>query len=178
MDRINFSGDYRFEAHSIWGNVPAHYDGMQLQNLMVKTLWLFTPTNQGGLGMTFDPNLLSSMTPTQFAGFIGQTVQQNYSQYQFFSSNLTFNQLKAVDRTVLARRCSRLLANYLTQAPGVLPERLQQRHQYPVHQPSAPQSGLEDQRRSERHRAPEHVQGMGRFHRRAGLRRPAVLDEH
>jgi len=31
MDRINFTGDYRFEAHSIWGSVPAHYDGMQLQ---------------------------------------------------------------------------------------------------------------------------------------------------
>ena len=31
LDRVNLSGDYRFEAHSIWGNVPAHFDGMQLQ---------------------------------------------------------------------------------------------------------------------------------------------------
>lgn len=39
LDRVNFSGDYRFEAHSIWGNVPTHYDLMQLQNLVVKSLY-------------------------------------------------------------------------------------------------------------------------------------------
>ena len=119
MDRINFTGDYRFEAHSIWGNIPAHYDGMQLQNLMVKTLWLFTPTAQGGMGMTFDPSLLNSMTPTQFAGFIGQTVQQNYSQYQFYSGSLTFNQLKA-SIGQFSPQMQQMLTNYLTQVPGVL----------------------------------------------------------
>ena len=119
MDRINFTGDYRFEAHSIWGSVPAHYDGMQLQNLMVKTLWLFTPTSQGGMGMTFDPSLLNSMTPTQFAGFVGQTVQQNYSQYQFYSGNLTFNQLKA-SIGQFSPQMQQMLTSYLSQAPGVL----------------------------------------------------------
>lgn len=119
MDRINFTGDYRFEAHSIWGSVPAHYDGMQLQNLMVKTLWLFTPTSQGGMGMTFDPSLLNSMTPTQFAGFVGQTVQQNYSQYQFYSGGLTFNQLKA-SIGQFSPQMQQMLTNYLTQVPGVL----------------------------------------------------------
>lgn len=119
MDRINFTGDYRFEAHSIWGGVPAHYDGMQLQNLMVKTLWLFTPTSQGGMGMTFDPSLLNSMTPTQFAGFVGQTVQQNYSQYQFYSGSLTFNQLKA-SIGQFSPQMQQMLTNYLTQVPGVL----------------------------------------------------------
>jgi hypothetical protein len=84
-DRLEWGGDYRFEAHTIRGNVPAHYDGMQLQNLTVKTLWLFAPKSQGGLGMTFDPNMLGQMTPNQFSGFIGQQVQQNYSQYQFVS---------------------------------------------------------------------------------------------
>lgn len=119
MDRINFTGDYRFEAHSIWGGVPAHYDGMQLQNLMVKTLWLFTPTSQGGMGMTFDPSLLNSMTPTQFAGFVGQTVQQNYSQYQFYSGSLTFNQLKA-SIGQFSPQMQQMLTTYLTQVPGVL----------------------------------------------------------
>src|SRR5215475_11672081 len=38
-DRLDWGGDYRFEAHTIWGGVPNHYDGMQLQNLMVKTMW-------------------------------------------------------------------------------------------------------------------------------------------
>src|SRR5207244_8811702 len=71
-DRLEWGGDYRFEAHTIVGNVPGHYDGMQLQNLTVKTLWLFAPTSQAGLGMTFDPSMLQQMTPNQFAGFVGQ----------------------------------------------------------------------------------------------------------
>ena len=61
--------------------------GMQLQNLTVKALWLFTPTAKGGVGMTFDPNMLQQMTPNQFGGFINQQVQQDYSQYQFFTSD-------------------------------------------------------------------------------------------
>ena len=44
--------------------------------------------------MQFDPNMLGQMTPTQYAAFVGQQVQQNYSEYQFFTSNLTFSQLK------------------------------------------------------------------------------------
>ena len=43
-DRLDWAGDYRFEAHTIRGTVPNHYDGMQLQNLMVKTLWMAAPT--------------------------------------------------------------------------------------------------------------------------------------
>jgi hypothetical protein len=119
MDRVNLSGDYRFEAHSIWGNVPSHFDGMQLQNLMVKTLWLFAPTSQGGLGMTFDPNMLNQMTPAQFSGFISQNIQQNYSQYQFFSGNLTFSQLKQ-SIGQFSPQMQQMLTNYLSQAPGVL----------------------------------------------------------
>ena len=94
VDRINWSGEYRAEVGSIFGHVPDHFDGMQLQNLMVRTLWLFTPTQQGGLGMAFDPALLGSMTPDQFAGFLGTSVQQNFSQYQFFSNNVTYNALQ------------------------------------------------------------------------------------
>jgi hypothetical protein len=33
LDRLNFSGDYRYEVHSIYEHIPAHYDGMQLQML-------------------------------------------------------------------------------------------------------------------------------------------------
>ena len=91
-DRLDWGGDYRFEAHTIWGTVPNHYDGMQLQNLMVKTLWLVAPTSQGGLGMQLgqlpqDPNV--------FAGMLNQLQQQNYSQYQYYTGNLTFSSLKA-----------------------------------------------------------------------------------
>jgi len=47
-NRLDWGGDYRFETHVIRGNIPTHYDGMQLQNLMVNTLWLFAPQSQGG----------------------------------------------------------------------------------------------------------------------------------
>jgi hypothetical protein len=81
LDRINFSGDYRFEAHSIWGSVPAHYDGMQLQNLVVKSIF-FVNTNGGAF-------------PTSVAA-INNNVAQHYSDYQYFTNNLTFSQLKSV----------------------------------------------------------------------------------
>ena len=118
-DRFDWGGDYRYETHIIRGNVPTHYDGMQVQNLMVNTLWLFTPQSQGGLGMTFDPNILSQMTPTQFSGFLGQQVQQNYAQYQYFTNNLTFPALKgAVGQ--FSPQMQQMLMNYLIQVPGVL----------------------------------------------------------
>jgi hypothetical protein len=82
---------------------------MQLQNLTVKTLWLFTPTAQGGLGMTFDPSLLQQMTPNQFAGIINKQLQQNYSQYQFFSNNLSFGGLKqAIDSITMSAPSARV----------------------------------------------------------------------
>ncbi len=118
QDRLQWGGDYRFEAHTIRGNIPAHYDGMQLQNLMVKTLWMFAPTSQGGLGMPFDPAMLGQMTPTQFSGFVSQQVQQNYSQYQYFSNNLTFSQLKG-QVGQFSPQMQQALMNYLSQAPGV-----------------------------------------------------------
>jgi hypothetical protein len=80
LDRINFSGDYRFEAHSIWGNIPDHYDGMQLQNLVVKSMF-FMNTNGGAF-------------PTGITD-INNNVAARYSDYQYFTSNLTFPQLKA-----------------------------------------------------------------------------------
>lgn len=118
-DRLDWGGDYRYEFHVIRGNIPAHYDGMQLQNLMVNTLWLFTPQSQGGLGMTFDPGMLGQMTPAEFSGFLQQQVQQNYSQYQYFSNNLTFPALKqAVGQ--FSPQMQQTLMDYLSQVPGVL----------------------------------------------------------
>lgn len=117
-DRLEWGGDYRYEFHVIRGNIPDHYDGMQLQNLMVNTLWLFTPQAQGGLGMAFNPAILGQMTPSQFSGFLGQQVQQNYAQYNFFTNNLTFPGLKgAVGQ--FTPQMQQTLMNYLGQVPGV-----------------------------------------------------------
>jgi hypothetical protein len=79
QDRLRFSGDYRFETHSIWGQVPAHFDGMQLQNLVVKTLF-FAQTNGG--------NFPSGVNQ------INNNVAAHYGDYLYFTQNLTFSQLK------------------------------------------------------------------------------------
>lgn len=78
VQRIRFGGDYRFEAHSIRATLPARYDGMKLQNLLVKSM--------------FAMNVLGR--PPMSVGEINQTVAANYSNYQNFTSNLTFPQLK------------------------------------------------------------------------------------
>jgi len=78
LDRLRFSGDYRFEAHSIWGAVPAHFDGMKLQNLMVKTMFA-TPI----LGR-----------PPASITEINNAVNSNYADYLRFTNSLTFSQLK------------------------------------------------------------------------------------
>ena len=78
LDRLNFSGDYRFEAHTIVGHVPSHFDGMELQNLVVKTM--------------FSAPILGRM-PTS-VDEINNTVANNYANYLQFTGNLTFSQLK------------------------------------------------------------------------------------
>lgn len=80
LDRLSWSGDYRFEAHSIIGNVPTHFDGMQLQNLVVKSLF-YAQTNGGAF-------------PTSVSD-ISNNVAANYSQYLLFTNNLKFSDLKA-----------------------------------------------------------------------------------
>ena len=116
-DRLDWGGDYRFEAHTIRGTVPSHYDGMQLQSLMVKTLWMVAPTSKGGLGMPLDPSTLPS-DPNQFAGMINQAVQQNYSQYQYFTGNLTFSALKQ-SMGQFSPQMQQMLMKYLMGVNGV-----------------------------------------------------------
>lgn len=57
LDRLNFSGDFRYELHSIYEHIPAHFDGMQLQNALVRTVFCF---NNGALGC-------NPMLPLNFA---------------------------------------------------------------------------------------------------------------
>jgi hypothetical protein len=78
LDRLRFSGDYRFEAHSIRGSVPSHYDGMQLQNLVVKTM--------------FSMPILGR--PPASVAEINSTVGSHYADYLQFTNNLTFDRLK------------------------------------------------------------------------------------
>jgi hypothetical protein len=78
LSRIRWGGDYRFEAHSIKGTIPAHFDGMLLQNLIVKSM--FTMNTLG--------------RPPASVNEINQTVAAHYGDYKYFTDNLTFDKLK------------------------------------------------------------------------------------
>ncbi len=78
LQRVHIGGDYRFEAHSIRGTIPAHFDGMMLQNLVVKSM--FTMNTIG--------------RPPASVDEINQTVAAHFGDYQYFTQNLTFDKLK------------------------------------------------------------------------------------
>jgi TorA maturation chaperone TorD len=77
-DRLNFSGDFRFEAHSISASIPDHYDGMALQKGVVDTFFYYGSTGQ----------LPESPQAVQ------QFIAQNYGSYLYFTSNLTYEGLQ------------------------------------------------------------------------------------
>lgn len=78
LDRISFTGDFHFEAHTIQGRVPAHYDGMALQNLVVKTM--------------FSMPILGR--PLASVSEINNTVSGHYTVYLQFTNDLTFANLQ------------------------------------------------------------------------------------
>jgi len=86
QDRIDFTGDFRFEAHNLHYTFPDHFDGMALQNLMVNSLFAV------GGGLVAMPS-----TPEQMASFVGDVqnaVAANYSDYLYFRDNLTWQGLQ------------------------------------------------------------------------------------
>lgn len=85
-DRMEFSGDFRFEAHNINADVAPHYDGMALQNLSVGTMFYFMNNFDG-----MDP---MSGFPTSVDA-IGQFIQANAGDYMAFANGLTFDQLRS-----------------------------------------------------------------------------------
>ena len=97
QDRINFSGDFRFEAHSVEASVPDHYDGMVLQNGLVNTIFYYGATGQ--------------LPASQAA--VGQFIAQNYGSYLYFTNNLTFNQLKGYMAMFPAAMQQQLMASLL-----------------------------------------------------------------
>ncbi|HYT68298.1 MAG TPA: DUF3373 family protein [Vicinamibacterales bacterium] len=78
LDRIKFTGDFRFEAHSIQATVPEHYDGMALQSGLVNTLFYF-----GAIGQ-----------PPASPADVASLIRNRYADYLYFTQNLTFDQLK------------------------------------------------------------------------------------
>jgi hypothetical protein len=84
-DRVKFTGDLRVEAHNIQSTLPAHYDGMELQSLMVNTIFYFQQNFDGQNPMTgFPPDVDA----------INDEIAQNYGDYLYFLNTLTFDQIK------------------------------------------------------------------------------------
>jgi hypothetical protein len=79
LDRVQWSGDYRFQGYTIRSTVPNHFDGMRLQNLVVRSMF-YMQTNAGQM-------------PSSVAA-IDSNVAAHYSDYQYFTNNLTFKDLK------------------------------------------------------------------------------------
>ena len=88
LDRLNFSGDYRYEVHSIYEHIPAHYDGMQLQNALVRTVFCFNNTALGCNPMLAlnAPAGAQGMGATTFINNSGN----NYALYQQFLGAVRF----------------------------------------------------------------------------------------
>lgn len=131
LDRLQWSGDFRVQTHSIFGTVPTHYDGMALQNYMVKTLWFAGMNGYGPeqmAGILSSPKLPNGQTntPANFAGLINSAVASNYSAYQYFANNLQFSSndpnnpgLKQMVGS-FSPQMQQAMMQYLSQAPGVL----------------------------------------------------------
>ena len=82
LDRINFSGDFRFELNSISSTYDDYFNGMQLQRALVDTLF-YAGANNG----------MPPSSPEELQGFIAQ----NYASYLYYLDNVvTFDWLKQV----------------------------------------------------------------------------------
>ncbi len=84
-DRIEFTGDFRFEAHNINGEVNDYYDGMALQNLTAGTMFYFMRNFDGMDPMTGFPTSVAD---------IQNEIMANGGDYMAFANSLTFDQLK------------------------------------------------------------------------------------
>ncbi len=78
LDKINFEGEYRFEANSINGDISSYIDGLKLQNMVVSTIFYYASTGQ--LPQGWDD--------------VSSYIATHYGDWLYFASNLTFDQLK------------------------------------------------------------------------------------
>ncbi len=158
LDRVNFTGDYRFEAHSIDGAIPDHFNGMQLQRALVDTLFYF------------NANGMPPASPADVPNFI----RENYADYLFFSNNLTCDALQQAIGSFPPEMRNQLLGS-------LVPYTFQQGYDYSNSILYTNRLRLQiDAKVADNvnfHGPALDVQDLGRLDRRAGLQRPADLDQ-
>jgi hypothetical protein len=80
LDRIDFTGDFRFEAHSIDAEFSDYFDGMMLQRMIVDTLFYFG---------------VSDGMPPSSPEDVQNAIRENYADYLYYLNNVvTFDWLK------------------------------------------------------------------------------------
>ncbi len=82
-DRVDFSGDLRFELHNIDAEVAAHYDGMEFQKNFVNTMFYMNPGFANPMPTSVDVIDAFAANPN------------NYGAYHSFLDNLQFSDLQA-----------------------------------------------------------------------------------
>lgn len=88
LDAINFSGDFRVEAHAISADTASHFDGIKVQSSLVNSLFVVDSLGQM-------PQLPPDITPEGYEQFLSQYIEDNYADYLFFTDNtLNFDYLK------------------------------------------------------------------------------------
>lgn len=88
-DRVNFTGEIRVANDWIDGTQAAYFDGMMLQKGVVDSMF-YMQTNGGRFPFPTDPG-----DPQSIYNVLQQNVAAHYSDYLYFLSQLTFDQLKA-----------------------------------------------------------------------------------
>ena len=79
LDRIDWSGDFRFEANSLNTSFDPYFNGMELQRMLVDTLFYF-----GATGM-----------PPSSPEDVGNLIRDNYADYLYYLNNVvSFDWLK------------------------------------------------------------------------------------
>ena len=87
LDRINLTGDIRVASDFLNGTQAAHYDGLALQKGIVDSMF-FMATNRGAFPMP------TSAAPDSIYNVLESNVAAHYSDYLYFTSRLTFADLK------------------------------------------------------------------------------------
>jgi len=85
LDRLQFTGDFRFEVHNIDAEIAPYFDGMELQNLTVGTMFYFLNNFDGMDPMSGFPGSVDD---------IGNFIQMNAGDYMAFANSLSFDELK------------------------------------------------------------------------------------
>jgi len=82
LDRVDFTGDFRFEAHTLDAEVPAHLDGMAFQRNFVNTMFYMNP----GFG-NMPPSSIDDVN-----AFVNDPA--NFAMYSMFLNGLTYADLE------------------------------------------------------------------------------------